>query len=155
MLLRRAIGAHVQKFWAPQFPSNMKVWLCTCWHVKMMLYRASCVALISYPNKCCAQECALDYIITVELNLNIYWIDSDSGVWEFLFPADFLLFENFLVPKFQLFLLFSAYFCHFCPISRCFSLYFCLWPLTHLLIWVILHFKIWMHHLLCLDLELS
>ena len=44
-----------------------------------------------------------------------------SGVWGFLFSADFLLFENFLVSKFQLFLLFSAYFWHFTLISWCFS----------------------------------
>ena len=47
-----------------------------------------------------------------------------TGVWEFLFSADFLFFENFLLSKFQLFLLFSAYFWHFTLISRCFSSFF-------------------------------
>ena len=36
-------------------------------------------------------------------------------MWEFLFSADFLFFEKFLVSKFQLFLLFSAYFLTFFP----------------------------------------
>ena len=40
-----------------------------------------------------------------------------AGLWEFFFSADFLIFENILVPKFQLFLLFSAYFWHLYPIS--------------------------------------
>ena len=46
------------------------------------------------------------------------------GMWEFLFLADFLLFENFLVSKFQLFLLFSAHFWHFTLISSWFFLFF-------------------------------
>ena len=50
------------------------------------------------------------------------------GVWEFLFS-----FNNFLVSKFQLFLLFSAYFWHFTLISRFFPHLFCMWPLTPLL----------------------
>ena len=58
--------------------------------------------------------------------------NSDSGVWEFLFSADFLFFENFSVQKFQLFRLFSAYFWHFTLISHCFSSLCCLWPLTPL-----------------------
>ena len=41
-----------------------------------------------------------------------------AGVWEFLFSADFLIFENFLVPKFQLFLF--SLFWHLYTISRCF-----------------------------------
>ena len=63
-----------------------------------------------------------------------------SGVWEFLFSADFLIFENFLGLKFRLFLLFSAYFFHFYPISRCFSFlfffifFFGLWPLKPVLL---------------------
>ena len=47
-----------------------------------------------------------------------------TGVWEFLFSADFLIFEYFLVSKFQLFLSFSAYYWHFTLISCCFSLFF-------------------------------
>ena len=59
-----------------------------------------------------------------------------SGVWEFLFSADFLIFENFLVPKFQLFLWFSAHFWHFYTISRCFSSFFAcgLWHPCHVLV---------------------
>ena len=59
-------------------------------------------------------------------------IECIAGAWDFLFLADFLIFDKFLVPKFQLFLLFSAYFWHLYPISRCFSFFFCLWPLTAL-----------------------
>ena len=54
------------------------------------------------------------------------------GLWEFLFPADFLFFLKFSCDKFQLFLLLSAYFWHFTLISLCFSFVFCMWPLTPL-----------------------
>ena len=45
-------------------------------------------------------------------------------------------FENFLVLKFQLFLLFSAYFWHFTLISRCFSSIFAC-DLSRLCIWMV------------------
>ena len=41
-------------------------------------------------------------------------------MWEFLFSANILIFENF-VPKFQIFLIFSANFAHFTQISHCFT----------------------------------
>ena len=69
-----------------------------------------------------------------------WFLNSDcvllSGVWEFLFSADFLVFEDFLVPKFQLFLLFSAYFWQFYPISHCFPSFppFFVCGLSHLCI---------------------
>ena len=75
------------------------------------------------PNKSHWKQCKLAWFITVRNQVNLHWFQWGllAGVWEFLFWADFLVFENFLLPKFQLFLLFSAYFCHFCPISRHFS----------------------------------
>ena len=71
------------------------------------------------------------------------------GVWEFLFSVDFLVFENFVVPKFQLFLFFSAYFWHFLPNFTLFFLVFCLWPLTPLY-WQ--HYGI--HHIIFLRLKI-
>ena len=61
------------------------------------------------------------------------WIDkwAWTRVLEFLFSADILVFKNFLVPKFLLFLLFSAYFCQFNPISHCFSSFFVCCPEAH------------------------
>ena len=61
------------------------------------------------------------YLIILSLQNFIYIY---QGVWEFLFSADILFFWIFFAPKFQLFLLFSAYFSHFYPISCCFSLFF-------------------------------
>ena len=82
------------------------------WHSRVPLHLGTLKPFCRY------SECyiVVTPVCTMEVN--------STGLWEFLFSADFLFFENFLVPKFQLFLLFSAYFCHFTLISLCFSLFF-------------------------------
>ena len=49
-----------------------------------------------------------------------------SGVWDFLFSADFLFFENFLVSKFQLFSFIFILFLIFYPDFTLFFLVFCM-----------------------------
>ena len=56
-------------------------------------------------------------------------------MWEFLFSADFLLFC--LVSKFQLFLLFSAYFLAFYPDFTVVVFIFCMWSPTPLTLYII------------------
>ena len=55
-----------------------------------------------------------------------------AGVWEFLFSADFLVFKNFLVPKFQPFSFIFSLFLAFYPDFTLFFLVFLLWCLTPL-----------------------
>ena len=48
-------------------------------------------------NQDCFFVCGTDTLFTIHVSPGM----DNTGVWEFLFPADFLIFENFHVPKFQ------------------------------------------------------
>ena len=70
-----------------------------------------------------------DHAFCLSMFLNVWsakkmnttkWVELHAEVWEFFVSVEFLIFGNFLMPKFQFFLLFSAYFWHFCSNSHCF-----------------------------------